>query len=264
MISESADDGLRCEQFRQIAEIGGDVAWILAYPGRELSYVSTTAVTLLGHERAALVRELQGGGALAPLLAGLDERVRRFIGGDDSRRQLTRHLDWTRADGEKIALEVVSALVVDGTGKPTSVVGVVRDLSGRRLHEEQQKRFVSMLSHEFRTPLSTIDGAIQRLEATAHGADDATRQRYRKIQTAVDRLIAMLDHYLSPDRMAQIGRAPLKTGLSPVALLETGAAQARAAGRVVTVEVDGLPERLRCDPQALHLALEVLIDNALK
>ena len=124
MISESADDGLRCEQFRQIAEIGGDVAWILAYPGRELSYVSTTAVTLLGHERAALVRELQGGGALAPLLAGLDERVRRFIGGDDSRRQLTRHLDWTRADGEKIALEVVSALVVERNLAPAPKVRI--------------------------------------------------------------------------------------------------------------------------------------------
>jgi hypothetical protein len=82
----------------------------------------------------------------------------------------------------------------------------VRDLSARRERERQQKRFASMLSHEFRTPLSTIDGAVQRLEMTGAHHDEGTRKRYRKIQAAVDRMLAMLDEYLSPDRMASIGR----------------------------------------------------------
>ena len=87
----------------------------------------------------------------------------------------------------------------------------------------QQKKFASMLSHEFRTPLATIDGAIQRLVSTSKDADEATRKRYVKIQTAVDRLLAMIADYLSPERMAAIGRERAADGIAPLALLHTHA-----------------------------------------
>lgn len=38
--------------------------------------------------------------------------------------------------------------------------------------------------------------------STSADADEATRKRYVKIQTAVDRLLSMIDDYLSPERMA--------------------------------------------------------------
>jgi signal transduction histidine kinase len=148
-------------------------------------------------------------------------------------------------------------------GSPLTLVGLVRDLAPRRQREAQQKRFASMLNHEFRTPLSTIDGAIQRLEATGVEADAATRARYRKIALATDRLIGMLDDYLSPERMAAIGSERAPNSLAPQTLLDEGAAQLRAAGRVVRVDADALPAALRCAPEGLRLALKVLVDNAI-
>src|SRR5206468_6424801 len=109
----------------------------------------------------------------------------------------------------------ISTLLLDEAGRPHLLAGLVRDLSARRAREAEQKRFASMLNHEFRTPLSTIDGAIQRLEATCKDADESTRQRYRKIASATDRLIAMLDDYLSPDRMAALGRDRPANGVPP-------------------------------------------------
>jgi signal transduction histidine kinase len=120
-----------------------------------------------------------------------------------------------------------------------------------------------MLNHEFRTPLSTIDGAIQRLEVTGANADEATRARYRKIANAVDRLISMLDEYLSPERLEAIGSRRAPGAIEPRLLLEEGAHQARAAGPSVTVEAGELPGNLRCEPQGLRLAFKVLIDNAI-
>ena len=128
----------------------------------------------------------------------------------------------------------------------------------------QQKKFASMLSHEFRTPLSTIDGAVQRLEMTGAHHDEATRKRYRKIQTAVDRLLAMLDDYLSPERMASIGRARQPNEISPAELLEAAVAQARSRRNPVSLRVDGLPQWMRCDPAGMRLCIEVLLDNAIK
>ncbi len=130
--------------------------------------------------------------------------------------------------------------------------------------QQEQQRFIGMLSHEFRTPLATIDGAIQRLEMKPGAADAATRKRYRNIQTSVDRLIALLDEYLSPERMDSIGRQRQANTVDPTALLEAAAAKAQSAGHPIRVQVEDLPPSLRCDPDGMRLALDVLVDNACK
>jgi signal transduction histidine kinase len=152
----------------------------------------------------------------------------------------------------------------DREGAATHLVGLLRDVSAQRNHDAEQRRFASMLNHEFRTPLSTIDGAIQRLEAKSANADDATRQRYRNIAVAVDRLIGMLDDYLSPERLEAIGRTRHPDNLSPRQLLEEGAILARAAGRHATVDAGDLPAALRCAPDGLRLAIKVLVENAVR
>jgi signal transduction histidine kinase len=121
-----------------------------------------------------------------------------------------------------------------------------------------------MLNHEFRTPLSTIDGAIQRLEATGANADQPTRERYRRIGAAVERLVGMLDEYLSPERVAAAGVTRPADSIDPRQLLEQGAQLARAAGRDVTCAPGELPAALRCAPDGMRLALKVLVDNALR
>jgi signal transduction histidine kinase len=251
---------------RTIAEVAGDAAFIVDCATRSLCYLSPAALDLLGYPHAGFAAQLAApgqAGPLAPLCAGLDERLRRFAAGDGSRLRVVREFDVERADGRRVPVELISALVLDDALVPRAVAGIIRDQSERRARAAEQKRFASMLNHEFRTPLSTIDGAIQRLEATAAHADEPTRQRYRKIATAVDRLIGMLDQYLSPERMAAIGRTRAPGGIAPRQLLEEGAAQARAAGRPVQLLAEELPPSLRCDPQGLRLVVKVLVDNAL-
>jgi signal transduction histidine kinase len=265
MVARSDRDDLS-EQFRTIAEIGGDVAFIVDCRSCSPSYISPAVATLLGYAFADFQQQFSAadaGGPLGALCAGLPERLQRFCAGDDSRRQLVRRFDLPHRDGRSVPIEIISTLLADADGVPVSLVGIMRDLSAAREHEAAQRRFASMLNHEFRTPLSTIDGAIQRLEATGAQADDATRKRYRRIAGAVDRLIGMLDEYLSPDRMQAIGRDRQPTSIAPRLLLEEGACQVRAVGRPVTLELDDLPDTVRCDPQGLRLALKVLVDNAI-
>jgi PAS domain S-box-containing protein len=251
------------EQFRVIAEIGGDIAFSIDCASGALRYVSASIEQLIGYTPDEVAAGFQAGGPLAALCAGLPERVKRLRAGDRSRLRLVRETELQGAHGYPVPVEIISSLLCDDDGHPAALVGLVRDLSPRRLREAEQKRFASMLNHEFRTPLSTIDGAIQRLEATCTQADEATRARYRKIALATDRLIGMLDDYLSPERMAGIGSERQPTTLAPRSLLEEGAGQLRAAGRVASINARDLPETLRCDPEGLRLALKVLIDNAI-
>ncbi|WP_229425352.1 histidine kinase dimerization/phospho-acceptor domain-containing protein [Massilia sp. Se16.2.3] len=215
------------EQFRVIAELGGDIAFSIDCASGELRYVSPAIEQLLGYTPAEVIAGFMpdARGPLAGLVAGLPERMRRLRAGDRSRLRLVRQTELRGPHGYPVPVEIISSLLCGDDGEPSALVGLVRDLSPRRLREAEQKRFASMLNHEFRTPLSTIDGAIQRLEATATHADESTRARYRKIALATDRLIAMLDDYLSPERMASIGAERQPTSLAPGVLLEEGAAR---------------------------------------
>ena len=257
------DEALSARQFRTIAELGGDLAFAIALPARRLDYLSPAFSTLSGFKSEALQQALDGDGAspLAPLAAWLREAA---AGQPGVRSQ--REFDLLDAEARPLALEALAMVALDDGA---SLVGLLRDLSARRGHQSEQKRFASMLNHEFRTPLATIDGAIQRLEATSNHADEPTRARYRKIGAAVDRLIGMLDEYLSPDRMAALGRVRQPNTITVSDLVETGATQIRAAGREAVLRLDQLSsgdklqQTLRGEPEGLRLALKVLIDNAL-
>ena len=254
-------------QFRIIAELHGDIVWTIDCATGQLNYLSPAALALSGYELAAFhghVEREWAGGPLAAVGAGLSERLRRFGAGDLSRKRLVRNYEQQLVDGRIIPLEVTSSFVVNEDGAPVALVGTARDVSHVREKAEQQRTFTSMLNHEFRTPLSTIDGAIQRLEVTGASADEATRTRYRKIQAAVDRLIGMMDDYLSPERMDEAGATRPAESVSPTQLLEEAAAQVRATGREALLTVGDLPQQVRCQPSGVRMAIKVIVDNALQ
>jgi len=256
--SARPDVGVSAGQFRTIAELGGDIAFGIALPAFQLRYLSPAFTALLGHDPSALQQALASPGGNDPL-AVLAACLREAAGAAPGERRATE-LDVPNLDGRALPLEVLSTVTAE---TPPMLVGLLRDLSPRRAHQAEQKRFASMLNHEFRTPLATIDGAIQRLEATALNADEPTRQRYRKIGAAVDRLIGMLDEYLSPDRMAAIGKTRQANTVSVNELVEAAAAQVRAAQRDAQVDTGAHVFQLRGEPAGLKLALKVLVDNAL-
>lgn len=246
--------------FLAIAEIAGDIAFSIDLPQRIVRYLSPAFSALLGHAPGALQEAIAGGGdqealgALGMHLAACGDRP--------ADERCVQEVDVRNADGHPIGLQVMATVLRNPDGSH-SLVGQLRDLSAQRAHLADQRRFASMLNHEFRTPLATIDGAIQRLEATSHGADDAVRQRYRKIAVAADRLIAMLDEYLSPDRMAAIGKVRQPNTVGARELLDAGVKQVREAGREALLEAEELKLGLRGEPEGLRLALKVLVDNAL-
>ncbi|BDT56620.1 hypothetical protein MasN3_01140 [Massilia varians] len=246
--------------FRTIAELAGDIAFSIDLPAHTLRYLSPAFSALLGHAAGALQAALLGDGT-DEALGALGLQLAAHDGLVPGERRV-QEVDVRNADGHPVGLQVI-ATVVRNEDASRSLVGLLRDLSAQRAHQADQRRFASMLNHEFRTPLATIDGAIQRLEATTQGVDDAVRQRYRKIAVATDRLIAMLDEYLSPDRMAAIGKVRQPNTIAARDLLDAGVKQLREAGREAVLDAETLTQGLRGEPEGLGLALKVLVDNAL-
>src|SRR5690349_18770551 len=90
------------EQFRAIAELEGNVAWIVDCASGLPAYVSASVLALLGYDMADFVAHFESGnpdGPLAALCAGLPARLQRYAQGDASRVRVVRSFDQPHRDG---------------------------------------------------------------------------------------------------------------------------------------------------------------------
>jgi PAS domain S-box-containing protein len=143
-----------------------------------------------------------------------------------------------------------------------------RALLRERELSELKTRFVSLASHEFRTPLATILSSIELLEDFGPGLPDAERSELLKIvKAAIARMAAMLDQVLL------IGRAEAEKlefhpeSVDPAALaagLALEAERAHAGRAKVAFAARGAPGRRRIDTNLLTHALSNLLSNAIK
>lgn len=150
--------------------------------------------------------------------------------------------------------------------EPWAIVSFGIDVTERWDMEVERERFVAMVSHEFRTPLATIDGASQYLEMHAQAADESVRKRHRKIQRSVERLTVLLDDYLLQERLGRV-RHGLNIGpVSPHALLADlrMTATALSTEHIIDIEDGDAPAVIYCDGDLMRLSLRVLSDNAVK
>jgi len=142
-----------------------------------------------------------------------------------------------------------------------------QSLSHEKELNAQQRRFVSLLSHEFRTPLAIIDGHAQKLirkgdEATAAERTTCTE----KIREAVIRLIGLMESVLSSASLeaGQIEFKPKPMDLKSLIMEACNNQQHVSANHRIDVDIDDLPESYKGDPKLLHQVVSNLLSNAVK
>ncbi|MDH6590526.1 signal transduction histidine kinase [Variovorax sp. TBS-050B] len=129
----------------------------------------------------------------------------------------------------------------------------------------QQREFVSMVSHEFRTPLTVIDGAAQSLDLSRLGTEPVLRQRTERIRRAVQRLTMLIENVLLADRLQPENRV-LRVEDVDMAALARGLCDtfAMPGGSRLALEVQGSLRPVRGDRALIEIALQNLMQNALK
>lgn len=208
-------------RFRQLAENVDEVFWILAPDRRQMLYVSPMYEQIWGRKRAQLYREP---------FSWLDavhpedrERVRAAVELSDRKLAESPSLETLaneeyriiRPDGSVRWIWDRSFPVRNEAGEVYRICGVAKDITGRKHAEEElckalakekelselRSRFVTMVSHEFRTPLATILSSADLLQyyleqGPRDRQDDKKLQHLDRIQTATVHINQMLNDVL--------------------------------------------------------------------
>jgi signal transduction histidine kinase len=137
---------------------------------------------------------------------------------------------------------------------------LLQSLELERRVRQEQRDFVAMVSHEFRTPLAVISTSAQQLARNLDAPPDKTLARSQNIRAAVKRLLALVDDCLADDRMAEPLQPPHQTPVDLHALID-GLGQDFAPGRITCDHAMGT-RQFATDPALLRIALRNLLANA--
>jgi PAS domain S-box-containing protein len=144
----------------------------------------------------------------------------------------------------------------------------VRDITARKLEEQQQATFISVISHELKTPVAIIKGYASTLSRPDAHWDEATlRDGLQVIEEEADRLNALIGNLLDVSRM-QAGGLRLQFGPVDLPTLADRIMQGIAASAPGHFEFQRrFPNTfppVHADEERLRMVLANLLSNAVK
>ena len=185
-----------------------------------------------------------------------------------------------RKDGTRFWADVVISAIRDSDGKITGFSKVTRDLSERRIAEEERLRlaqaqeavrlrdeFLSIASHELRTPLTALRLQIQSMRGRLEQLDDKVASRIDRAERSSERLATLVDALLDVSRIAtgRFSLTPARMDLGDLVhdVVDTFREQSAGANCTVSVEVKG-PAVGNWDRMRIEQVVTNLLTNALK
>lgn len=130
-----------------------------------------------------------------------------------------------------------------------------------------QRRFVAMISHEFRTPLAIIDSAAQRLTRTkAALTNDYLIEKSTQIKHAVSRMVELMESILAAGRL-QTGMIEIRkqeTSLSAVIKECADHRMQLSPTHRFHLDLEHLPILASFDREAIERVFSNLFSNAVK
>jgi two-component system phosphate regulon sensor histidine kinase PhoR len=157
----------------------------------------------------------------------------------------------------------------DSQGISLGTLVVLHDITQLRQLENTRRDFVANVSHELKTPITSIKGFVETLLAGALKEPENAENFLRIIANQTDRLNEIIDDLLTLSRIEQETerRQIFLHGQKIKAVLQSAiqVCQAKAAEKKIILELN-CPEDLRAqiNPPLLEQALVNLVDNAVK
>ncbi len=157
----------------------------------------------------------------------------------------------------------------DDDGDDVGAVVVLNDVTRLKRLEAVRRDFVANVSHELKTPVTSIKGFAETLEDGALDDPAAARRFVRIIAGQADRLNSIIEDLLALSTLEQSGDSPLlqleEADLCDVVAVALEVCGPKAEAKSIALREDCAGRLLaRVSPPLLEQAVVNLIDNAVK
>lgn len=174
-------------------------------------------------------------------------------------------LHWTEEDGRQRTYQVTCRTLAlgerdDGDRTVRGAVAVLQDISAQKAIQKRNAEFVSAVSHEMKTPLTSIKAYVELL-ADGDAEDEATREEFLNVITSqTTRLQRLIDNLLNLARIEAGVVSVTKQSRSLNELLEEAAEVVRPAAERKQID-------FQCDLSPLYLGVladrDMLLQSAI-
>ncbi|MBE9048403.1 PAS domain S-box protein [Pleurocapsales cyanobacterium LEGE 10410] len=238
---------------------------LIAYVDRQqrYRYVNRTYESWFGKSRSSLL------GKSMPELLGKDnyQKILPYIRTALAGKAVTFENQLTTLSGNPYWIEATYIPDFDSDGEVRGFFGMVDDITERKAVEQMKSEFVSIASHEMRTPLTSIQGVIKLLDAGRLG--ELSEPGKSLVDMALrngDRLMRLIDDILDLERM-QSGKDRLEKQRCDSAKLIQQAVdtlRSMADEQQISLETNSPSIELYADCDRIVQTLINIIDNAVK
>ena len=234
-----------------------------------IAQINDYALRALGFTRAALLGRWYPGAIVVVDQYGqpVDPLSRPITEALTEGKPVSEYTQLLRQDGSMMPVFLtVSPILIDG--KPAGAIEVFRDLTKERELDLAKEDFVSLASHQLRTPVTGVKAILSMLNDENFGPMNEKQHRYLNMAIASsERQLDIIEDLLSVARV-DAGTMDLELDyVDLVGLLRVVADehQAEIAGRGQTLTLE-TPENLSLmvDGQKIQMVIDNLISNASK
>lgn len=182
---------------------------------------------------------------------------------------MKNHTMLIRKDGTKVAVADSAAPIRDSKGAIQGAIIVFRDVSKEQALDKAKTEFVSLASHQLRTPLSAINWFSEMLLHEDAGKLNKDQHEYlREIYEGNQRMIELVDSLLNVSRL-EVGK--LRNDPKPTSMQELAESlHKELQTSILNKGIDytsHIPAKLPtvfADPKLLRMVVQNLLSNAVK
>lgn len=193
--------------------------------------------------------------------------LNRLVGRIQSMQELTDPNERLGVGGPRELRNLALAFNAAADRQAVLTSSLEQALAKEREINETQRQFVSLVSHEFRTPLAIIDGQAQRvMRRIDKESPEGIAASMGKCRASVARLIGLIESVLSSSRLEA---GALEFDPSPCNLIELLLDVARTQESInpshrVLCDIDQLPADIAADEKMVRQIFTNLLSNAVK
>ncbi len=182
---------------------------------------------------------------------------------------MTNHTVIINKNNESIPVGDSAAPIFGDNNKVVGVVVVFRDTTQERAIDRAKTEFVSLASHQLRTPLTSIRWYSEMLLAGDAGKLKSDQEKFiQNILEGNNRMVNLVNSLLNVSRVElgsfEVNPVPTKIVEIFESLLSELLPQIKSKSLVINKKYDESLKILNLDPQLIRIVLQNLLSNAVK